>query len=129
MVELSQNLTFYRKAPQNLVRIRATLKYLDRDLLLKLSISSFAKINCSHAAATELFDNYVSADSFAYPIWLLGPESGCGEFSELFQGIRIACKKGLSLAQQHSIVGTRFTKGSGASLRRTLLQRIRENLF
>src|SRR2546421_10581928 len=107
MVELGQNLTFYRKAPQDLVRIGATLKYLDRELLLKLSVSSFAKIDCSHAAAAELSDNYVSTNSFAHPIWLLAPEPRRGEFSELFKSIGITCEKGLSLAQQRGVAGTR----------------------
>ena len=129
MVKLGQDLTFYGKAPQDLVRIGATLKYLDRDLLLKLSVGSFAKINCSHAPATELPDNYVSANSFANPIRLVAPEPCRGEFSELFQSIGITCEKGLSLAQQRSVVGTRFTKSGSASLWRILLQNICENLF
>ena len=129
MVELGQDLAFYRKASQDLVRVGATLKYLNRDLLFKLSISSLAKINCSHAAAAELSDNYLSANSFANPIRLLAPEPGCGEFSELFQSIGITCKKGLRLTQQRSVAGTRFTKSSSASLRRTLLQSIRQNTF
>src|SRR5262245_1336625 len=97
MIEFGQYSTLYRKAPQDLIRIRATLKYFDCDLLLKLSIGSFAKINCSHASATELSDNYVGANSFAHPTRLFAPEPGRGEFSELFQSIRITGKKGLSL--------------------------------
>src|SRR5690242_19625170 len=98
MVELGQDLTFYRKAPQDLVRVGATLKYLDRDLLLKLSISSFAKIKCSHAAPTELSGNYIGANSFANPIRLFASKPRRGEFSELFQSIRIAREKDFSLA-------------------------------
>src|SRR5690349_19029270 len=111
MVELSQDLAFYRKSSQDLVRVRATLKYLNRDLLFKLSISSFAKINCTHTAAAELSDNYISANSFPNPLRLLAPEPRCSKFSKLFQRIGITCEKDFSLAQQCKIVGTRFTKG------------------
>src|ERR1041385_9300066 len=107
MVKLGQDLAFYRKASQDLVRIGATLKYLNRDLLFKLSISSFAQINCSHAAATELSNNYISANSFANPIRLLAPEPRRGGFSELFQGIGITREKNFSLAKQYYIIGTR----------------------
>jgi hypothetical protein len=116
MVQLGQDPAFYREASQNLVRVGATLKYLNRDLLFKPPVSSFAKVNCSHAAATELSDNYVSANSFANPIRLLAPKPCRSEFSELFQGIGITREKDFSLAQQCNIIGTRLTKGSSASL-------------
>src|SRR5690242_15361001 len=107
MVELGQDLAFYRKSSQDLVRVGATLKYLNRDLLFKLPISSFAKINCSHAAATELSDNCISANSFPNPLRLLGPEPRRSKFSKLLQRIGITCEKDFSLPQQCNIVGTR----------------------
>src|SRR4029077_19778041 len=50
MIELCQDLTLRSESAQDLSSVRASIQYLDRDLFLKLTISTLGQENCAHSA-------------------------------------------------------------------------------
>ena len=99
MIEISQNLPLIAKTAQHFVSICSTLKYFDRDQLLKLPIGSLPEIDCAHASATQFFDDGVSADPFANPVLFVLIEACPSKLCQLFEDRSIAGEEILCLPE------------------------------
>src|SRR5207249_9939968 len=57
MIEPGQDLAFRSKTPQDLSRVGASIQYLDRNLFLKLTISTLRQKYCAHPTAAKFTDD------------------------------------------------------------------------
>jgi hypothetical protein len=89
MIELGQDLAFRSETAQHFVGVRAPLEYFDRDALFKLSVGAFGEINCSHATASEFFDNRVRTHSLANSIPFVAPKACRCDLCEFFENTGI----------------------------------------
>src|SRR6266404_3173508 len=129
MIEVGQNLSFIAKTAEHFVSICPTLKNFDCDLLLKLPICSFSKIDRTHAPTTQFSDDGVGANPFANTVLLILIEACACKLGKLLEDRSIAGEKLFSFTEKCCILRARSLKRSNALLRRSLLQGVGENVL
>src|SRR5262249_21378582 len=100
MIEPCQDLTFCLEAAQNFSGIRSSTQYFDRDLFLKLAISSFCQENCAHSASAKFTDDYIRSDALSDARRPLLPESGGGVLGAIFKAVGVLVQKRLRLGKE-----------------------------
>src|SRR5436190_4672446 len=100
MIEPGQDLAFRSKPAQDLSRVGASIQYLDRDLFLKLTISTLRKKNCAHPAAAKFTYDDIRAHTVSAARWSFLPESGGRVLRAIFEAVRTLAKKRLRLGQE-----------------------------
>ena len=100
MIEPGQDLAFRSETAQDLSRVRASIQYLDRDLFLKLTISTLCQENCAHSAAAKFTDDDIRAHALSAARRSLLPESGGCVLGAIFEAVGTLLKKRLRFGQE-----------------------------
>src|SRR5690349_10372932 len=110
MLEIGHDLPFDPKTSQYFIGICASFKDLDRDTLLKLSISTLGKINCAHPAAPEFSYDGIGADSFSDTVAFVVPKTRRCKLCEFFEGRGIAGEELFSFTEKGRVISTRSSQ-------------------
>jgi hypothetical protein len=73
MIEARQDSPLSLKAPQNFVRIGASLKELDRDFFLELSVRSVCQVDSAHSTPAKLTNNLIGSNPSPGRLWRRRP--------------------------------------------------------
>ena len=100
VIEPGQDLAFRPEPAQDLSGVGASIQYLDRNLFLKLTISTLSQKNCAHPTAAKFTDDDIRAHALSAARWSLLPESGGCVLGAIFEAVRTLLKKRLSFGQE-----------------------------
>src|SRR5262245_6755609 len=100
MIEFGQDLAFRSETAQDLSRVGASIQYLNRNLFLKLTISTLCQENCAHPTAAKLTDDDIRAYALSAPRRSLLPESSGCVLGTILEAVGMLLKKRLRFGQE-----------------------------
>src|SRR5436190_4208427 len=100
MVEPGQDLAFRSEAAQDLSRVGGSIQYLDRNLFLKLTISTLRQKNCAHPTTAKFTNDDIRAYALTAARRSLLPESGGRILGTIFEAVGTLLKKRLRFGQE-----------------------------
>src|SRR5262249_44806618 len=77
-----------------------SIQYFDRDLFLKLAISTLCQENCAHPAAAKLTNDYIRAHALPAARRSILPESGGCVLGAIFEAVGTLLEKHLRFSQE-----------------------------
>src|SRR5256886_4049241 len=93
VIEPGQDLAFRSETAQDLSRVGASIQYLDRNLFLKLTISTLRQKYCAHPTAAKFTDDDIRAHALSAARRSLLPESGGCVVGAIFEAVGTILKK------------------------------------
>src|SRR5262249_19536799 len=100
VVEPGQDLAFRSETAQDLSRVCASIQYLDRNLFLKLTISTLSQKYGAHPAAAKFTNDDIRAHTLSAARRSLLPESGGCVLGAIFEAVSTLLKKRLRFGQE-----------------------------
>src|SRR5436190_20570504 len=100
VIEPGQDLAFLSETAQDLSRVGASIQYLDRNLFLKLTVSTLRQKNCAHPTAAKFTGDDIRAHALSAARRSLLPKSGGCVVGAIFEAVGRLLKKRLRFGQE-----------------------------